>query len=39
MAVQFLKRACEILKAEGVQYDEKVVAQLITKHFPDFRRT
>ena len=39
MAVQFLKRACEILKAEGVQHDEKVVAQLITKHFPDFRRT
>ena len=39
MAVQFLKRAEEILKSEGVEYDQKVVAQLVSKHFPDFRRT
>jgi DNA polymerase III delta prime subunit len=39
MAVQFLKRAEEILKTEGVKYDKKVVAQLVSKHFPDFRRT
>jgi DNA polymerase III delta prime subunit len=39
IAVKFLKRATEILDAEGVEYDPKVVAQLITKHFPDFRRT
>jgi DNA polymerase III delta prime subunit len=39
MAVQFLKRAEEILKTEGVEYDQKVVAQLVSKHFPDFRRT
>lgn len=39
LAVQFLKRAGEILETEGVEYDEKVVAQLIMKYFPDFRRT
>ena len=39
MAVQFLKRAEEILKTEGVEYDQKVVAQLVSKYFPDFRRT
>jgi DNA polymerase III delta prime subunit len=39
LAVKFLKRAAEILEAEGVHYDEKVVAQLIMKYFPDFRRT
>ena len=38
MAGKFLERAGEILKAEGIAYDEKVVAQLIMKHFPDFRR-
>ncbi len=39
LAVKFLKRAEEILGEEGVEYDQKVVAQLISKHFPDFRRT
>ena len=39
LAVRFLKRAEDILKREGIQYDQKVVAQLIGKHFPDFRRT
>lgn len=39
LALRFLSRAKEVLEAEGVEYDEKVVAQLITKHFPDFRRT
>lgn len=39
MAVQFLKRAEEILKTEGVEYDQKVIAQLVSKYFPDFRRT
>ena len=39
MAMQFLKRAEQILKSEGVEYDQKVVAQLVSKHFPDFRRT
>jgi hypothetical protein len=26
------------LDAEKIEYDEKVVAELVTKHFPDFRR-
>jgi len=39
MASQFFKRAEEILKEEGITYDPKAVAELITKHFPDFRRT
>jgi len=39
LASRFLSRVKEILEAEGVEYDEKVVAQLIMKFFPDFRRT
>ena len=39
LAVRFLKRAEDILKREGIQYDQKVVAQLVGKYFPDFRRT
>jgi hypothetical protein len=27
-----------ILDQEKIEYDEKVVAELVTKHFPDFRR-
>ena len=27
-----------ILEEEGIQYEPKVVAELIKKHFPDFRR-
>lgn len=34
---QFFKRACQILKHENVEFDQKVVAELIAKHFPDFR--
>jgi hypothetical protein len=26
------------LDAEGIEYDQKVVAELVSKHFPDFRR-
>jgi hypothetical protein len=26
------------LDAEKIEYDEKVVAELVSKHFPDFRR-
>lgn len=35
---QFFKRATAILKQENVEFDQKVVAELITKHFPDYRR-
>lgn len=38
LAAQFLKRACAILDKEDVDYDKKVVAALITQHYPDWRR-
>lgn len=34
----FFKRASQILKQESIEFDQKVVAELITKHFPDYRR-
>jgi DNA polymerase III delta prime subunit len=38
MAMEFFKRVKAILEQEEVQYDTKVVAKVIEKHFPDFRR-
>lgn len=38
IAASFFKRATQILKQENVEFDPKVVAELITKHFPDYRR-
>lgn len=38
LASQFFKRTLSILKNEGVDYDPAVVAKVIEKHFPDFRR-
>jgi DNA polymerase III delta prime subunit len=38
LAAQFFKRATSILKQENVGFDPKAVAELITKHFPDYRR-
>lgn len=38
IAMQFFKRVQTILKDEGVDYDQKVLAKVIEKHFPDFRR-
>lgn len=38
LAQEFLARAKFVMDAEGIQYDEKVVAQLIVKNFPDFRK-
>ena len=38
MAMQFYKRVMAILDNEEVQYDKAVVAKVIEKHFPDFRR-
>ena len=34
----FMKRCFDILKQEHIEYDIPVVAELIMKHFPDFRR-
>jgi DNA polymerase III delta prime subunit len=38
LAAQFYKRVRAILDNEQVEYDNKVVAKVIEKHFPDFRR-
>ena len=38
LASDFFKRTIEILCAENVEFEEKVVAAVITKHFPDWRR-
>jgi DNA polymerase III delta prime subunit len=38
LAGQFFKRASEILQKENVEFVPDAVAQLITKHFPDWRR-
>jgi DNA polymerase III delta prime subunit len=38
IAANFFKRATQILKNEEVEFDPKVVAELVTKHFPDYRR-
>ena len=38
MATQFFKRIQTILSAEEITYETPVVAELIKKHFPDFRR-
>lgn len=39
LAEQFLTRCSMILDEEGITYNVKVVAELIMKFFPDFRRT
>ena len=38
MASQFFKRVQLILNAEKVEYDNAVIAEVVKKHFPDFRR-
>ena len=38
MAAQFYKRVLSILENEEVEHDKKVVAKVIERHFPDFRR-
>ncbi len=38
LAAKFFKRLQQILVAEGVEYDNKVLVELINKHFPDWRR-
>ena len=38
MATQFFKRIQTILSSEEIAYETPVVAELIKKHFPDFRR-
>lgn len=38
LAGQFFKRTQTILKQEGIDFDPAVVAEVIQKHFPDWRR-
>jgi len=38
-ATQLMDRLSIILKDEGVEFDKKVLAEVIQKYYPDFRRT
>jgi DNA polymerase III delta prime subunit len=38
MASAFFKRIQTVLQNESVDFDDAVIAELIKKHFPDFRR-
>lgn len=38
LAGQFFKRVQNILSTENIEYDPAVVAEVINKHFPDWRR-
>ena len=38
LASKFLKRMEFILTNEGVEYKQRVLAELLNKHFPDYRR-
>ena len=38
LAMQFMKRVATILDTEKVTYDKSVIAEVIQKHFPDWRR-
>ena len=38
LAAQFFNRLRTILEEENIEYDQKVLVELINKHFPDWRR-
>ena len=38
LASQFFKRGETILQEKNVKYDKRVIAEVINKHFPDWRR-
>jgi DNA polymerase III delta prime subunit len=38
IAAQFMSRACNILTTENIEFDKKIVAEVIKKYFPDWRR-
>jgi len=38
LATSFFRRACYLLDEENIRYDKAVVAQVIEKFFPDWRR-
>jgi DNA polymerase III delta prime subunit len=39
IASAFFSRVTGILQEEGIPFDPKVIASVVEKHFPDFRRT
>lgn len=39
LAKEFMERVKYVLGEENIRYDEKVVAELIMRYFPDFRKT
>jgi DNA polymerase III delta prime subunit len=39
LAAKMFKRVITILKANNVEFDQPVVAQIVNKFFPDFRKT
>jgi DNA polymerase III delta prime subunit len=38
MAAAFMRRAAEILNQEKIPFDKTVLAEVVKKHFPDYRR-
>ena len=38
LAMDFMKRVEFILQSESIEYDKKVLAEVIQRHFPDWRR-
>ncbi len=38
LAASFMKRVEEILKLENIDYDKRVIVEVINKYFPDWRR-
>jgi len=38
MASQFFNRVLDILGKENIEYDKKVVVEVVSKYFPDYRR-
>lgn len=39
LASSFFRRCTTILDGEGIEYEERVVAEVVQKYYPDFRRT
>ena len=39
LAAQFYRRLVDIMSSESIEFDPKVMAKVVEKHFPDFRRT
>lgn len=39
LAAEFFQRLMHILEKENINYDKKILVELVQKYFPDFRRT